>query len=136
MGVQSACILENDNARVYLPSSVYPDRTHTQVIATALEAERTHSCIQGVMGTSPLASTFDIVASVPIDYMHAVLEGVTRRLMTSWFASKFHTAPFYIGRHFQQIDRDLLKQRPPHEFSRPRKFSEMIVSSANFFICK
>ena len=108
-----------NNARVYLPNSVYPERTHAQVIATALEAERTRSCVQGVMGTSPLASTVDMVASVPIDYMHAVLEGVTRRLMTSWFASKFHSAPFYIGRRVQQIDCELLKQRPPHEFSRP-----------------
>ena len=63
-----------NNARVYSPNSVYPERSHVQMIATALEAERTHSCIQGIMGTSPLASTFDLVASVPIDYMHAVLE--------------------------------------------------------------
>ena len=109
----------SNNARVYLPNSVYPERTHAQVIATAVEVERTCSCIQGVVGTSPLASTVDIVASVPIDYMHAVLQGVTRWLMTSWFASKFHTVPFYIGRRVQQIDRELLKQRPPQEFSRP-----------------
>ena len=35
-----------------------------------------------------------IVASIPTDYRHAVLEGVTRRLMTSRFASKFHMEPF------------------------------------------
>ncbi len=108
-----------NNARVYLPNYVYPERTHAQVVATAVEAERTNSCIQGIISTSPFAYTLDMVASVPVDYMHAVLEGVTRRLMSYWFDSKFHTAAFYLGRRVQKIDHELLKQRPPHEFSRP-----------------
>ena len=41
--------------------------------------------------------------------MHAVLEGVMRMLMKSRFDSKFHAAPYYIGRHVQQIDHILLK---------------------------
>lgn len=108
-----------NNARIFLPSPAYPERTHAQVVAAGAEAERTDSCIQGIRGISPLASVFDIVASVPIDYMHCVLEGVTRWLMRAWFDSSFHSSPFYIGRHILKIDCELLKQRPPHEFSRP-----------------
>ena len=108
-----------NNSQVYLPESVYPERTHTQVIAAGIKAERTNSCVQGIEGTSPLASAFDIVASFPVDYMHAVLEGVTRWLLRRWFDSKFHASPFYLGRHIKEIDSVYLQQRPPQEFSRP-----------------
>ena len=60
-----------------------------------------------------------MVASVPIDYMHAVLEGVTRWLMKAWFEPRYHGSPFYIGRQVAEIDTELLKQHPPSEFSRP-----------------
>lgn len=107
-----------NNSRVYLPDA-YVERTHSQVIAAASEAERTNSSVQGVYGMSPLASTIDMVSSIPVDYMHCVLEGVTRGLIKFWFDSKNHAAPFYIGRNIKQIDLELLKQCPPSEFSRP-----------------
>lgn len=107
-----------NNARVYLPGS-YAERTHDEVLAAASEAERSKSCVQGILSTSPFASTLDMVASFPVDYMHNVLEGVTRWLMRAWFDSKNHTAPYYIGYHVQEIDTQLLKQHPPNEFSRP-----------------
>ena len=56
-----------------------------------IEAERTNLC---VYGSSSLASTFDMVMSIPVHYMHAVLEGVTRRLLRRWFESQYHTSPF------------------------------------------
>ncbi len=56
----------------------------------------------------------NLVDSVPVDYMHAVLEGVTR--CKSWFNS---AKPYYLGRKSAEIDSELLKQTPPHEFSRP-----------------
>lgn len=106
-----------NNARVYLPQT-YPERTHAQVLAAAKEAERSNCIIDGIIGMSPFASTIDLVASVPIDYMHAVLEGVCRWLLHAWFDSKNHSEAFYIGRHIQAIDKELLKQKPPNEFSR------------------
>jgi len=66
-----------------------------------------------------LASTLDIVDSIPVNYMHAVSEGVTRMLMRSWIDSRFHSAPFYIGWHVGEIDYQLLQQRPPNELIRP-----------------
>ncbi len=108
-----------NNSRIYLPDDTYKERTHSEVIEAALEAERTKVSVQGVYGHSPLSNTMDLVNSIPVDYMHCVLEGVTRWLLKSWFNSKNHMAPFYIGRHVKQIDRELLKQRPPSEFSRP-----------------
>jgi hypothetical protein len=60
-----------------------------------------------------------MVASFPVDYMHNVLEGVTRALLRAWFDSKNHNAPYYIGTHVREIDSQLTNQRPPNEFSRP-----------------
>ena len=113
-----------NNARIYLPDRAYPDRTHTQVIAAACEAEASNSIIQGIISMSPFASTLDLVASIPVDYMHAVLEGVCRWLMKAWFESKFHLEPFYIGRQVKAIDIQLTKQKPPTEFSHPPRSIE------------
>ena len=82
-------------------------------------AEQEYSCVKGIVGISPLASTLDLVASIPIDYMHNVLEGVTRWLTRAWFESRNHAKSFYIGRRVREIDNQLLKVCPPNEFSRP-----------------
>ena len=60
---------------IYTPDSLYEERTHAQVVAAAAEAERTKSCVLDVYGTSPLAHALDLVASVPIDYMHVCSSG-------------------------------------------------------------
>ena len=107
----------SNNSRVYLPDT-YTERTHAGVLSAAWQAEHTKSSVQGIYGTSPLAYTTGLVHSIPVDYMHCVLEGVTRWLMNSWFDSKHHVTPHYIGTHVQQIDHELLKERPPTELSR------------------
>ena len=56
----------SNNARVYLPNHVYPERTHADVLAAAMEADSTRSCVQGIFRASPFASTLDVVASIPI----------------------------------------------------------------------
>lgn len=51
--------------------------------------------------------------------MHAVLEGVVKRIITMWFDSTNHNGPFYLRRRLSQIDQVFLKQTPPIELSRP-----------------
>ncbi len=108
-----------NGSRVYLPDRTFPERNHIKTMANAREAERTCSSIQGIKGISPFSSTLDLVASFPIDYMHAVLEGATRTLARAWFDSKHHSSPFYIGRRIKEVDKILMIQRPPSEISRP-----------------
>ena len=108
----------SNGARVYLPQK-YDDRTHTSVVAAARAAQRCNSAVEGVKGISPLAPYMDLVISIPIDYMHAVLEGVVRMLLKKWFLSANHREPYYLGRAADAIDDQLMKQHPPHEFSRP-----------------
>ncbi|XP_064381793.1 uncharacterized protein LOC135330772 [Halichondria panicea] len=104
---------------IYPPDTVYPLRSHTEVVSNATEAEAGQQPVNGILGISPLTSMINLVDSVPVDYMHAVLEGVTRWLTKSWFNSANHEEPYYLGRKSADIDNELLKQTPPHEFSRP-----------------
>ena len=44
-----------------------------------------------------LASSLNLVDGIPIDFTHAVLEGVTKWIMRAWFKSENHAQPFYLG---------------------------------------
>lgn len=112
-----------NGAQIYLPKK-HPLRTHKEVINDGMEALRTGTAIDGVLGISPLAESLDLVNSVPVDYMHPLLEGVTSMLIHLWFNSSNHKSPFYLCNKTSEIDAVLLKQRPPYEISRrPRSIS-------------
>ena len=108
-----------NNARIYLPTTEANPRTHQTIMAAAKEAEVSGAVVRGIKGVSVLATSLDLVESVPVDYMHAVLEGVVRLLLRAWFDSENHREAFYLGRCGRQIDDLLLRQRPPHEFTHP-----------------
>ena len=105
--------------RVFLFDRVYAERTHEGVVKAAYKAIRTQSCVKGIRNLSPLAGVIDLVNGVPVDYMHAVLEGVVRLLLNLWFNSTQHREAYYLRGQLTNIDNNLKKQRPPSEFSRP-----------------
>ena len=108
--------------RVYLPHT-YPLRTHNSIVLAAREAEKQNKVIDGIKGKSALTKVVDLVNGIPIDYMHCVLEGVTKRLLKIWFGSV--SCAGYIGRFVKKVDKYLLEQRPPHDFSRiPRSIEK------------
>ena len=92
------------NHQVYLPGD-HIGRTHHSVVTAALEAEAGGEPVNGIIRSSPLTSILDLVDSIPVDYMHAVLEGVTRLLLISWFLTCNHGEPFYLGSKLAEIDR-------------------------------
>ena len=73
---------------VYLPSEPHKQRTHAEVQQWVIMAESTNESVYGVKGNSILAGHIDVVKGVPIDYMHSVLEGVTKSMVSYWFDSK------------------------------------------------
>ena len=105
-------------SRYYLPDNEYPLRTNDSVLRSAQIAEKEGGVIDGIKGPSVLSNVVDLVKSIPMDYMHCVLEGVTKWMVNKWFASANHRCPYYIGRQVKTIDLHLLNQRPPHDFSR------------------
>ena len=104
--------------RLYLPTDSHDPRCIDDMMEWANEAERTRKPVFGVKGQSVLSPHLNILKSIPIDYMHAVLEGVTKSLLTFWFDSKNHTKNFYLGGKSQDINRALLRIKPPHDFRR------------------
>ena len=60
----------------------------------------------GIKGPSIFASIVPWEYCTPTDYMHRVLEGVTKRLVKKWVNSKNN------GNPFSNIDRDLVTQQP------------------------
>lgn len=112
------------SSRYYLPGTEYPLRTNDSILEDAEEAERSGKCINGIKGKSVLTGVFDLVKGVPVDYMHCVLEGVTKWMLNKWVSSSNHNCAYYVGRDVSKMDSQLLDQRPPHDFSRaPRSIA-------------
>ena len=79
-----------NGARVYLPADNIEPRTHQTVVENGQLATQRNEAVCGVKGTTLLAREIDLVKGVPVDYMHAVLEGMTRWLLHAWFDSTNH----------------------------------------------
>ncbi len=105
-------------SQYYPPDDTYDLRTNESVVKNAEDAEKSKTVVQGIKGKSPLTGLVNLVSDIPIDYMHCVLEGVTKWLLERWLHSCNHASPFYIGIQVKQIDKDLQCQRPPHDFAR------------------
>lgn len=88
--------------RVYLPGLVYTNRNHEMYLNDAKDAERNETVVNGVKGKTLLSSMVDLCDGTPIDYMHCVLEGVTKRILEVWV--KCTSSPAYIGRSIAQVD--------------------------------
>ncbi|PIK38932.1 hypothetical protein BSL78_24227 [Apostichopus japonicus] len=74
-------------------------RTQANVEAEAIKITSGEPSSIGVNNVSPLLliPRFDIVEGFPVDYMHAVCEGVTEKLTNLWFDSSSHKEPWHIG---------------------------------------
>lgn len=99
-------------------------RTHEQLIKCGEQAIDKQEHVFGVKTISPLILLnsygfgFDIIKSFPIDYMHAVLLGVTKAFLDLWLNSKYHESPWYIGKSKHKIDQKLLSLTPPSDIPR------------------
>ena len=52
--------------------------------------------VYGVKGKSVLTTLSDFCQNVIIDYMHCVLLGVVRLLISLWFDSRHHKDPWFV----------------------------------------
>ena len=115
---------------MYPPDQVHQPRSTRDVLQWARQAERDGKPKYGVKGVSVLARSIDIVKAIPIDYMHAVLEGVTKSLMAHWFDTKYHHLRFYLHRQLKEIDKMLLRIKPPYDVPR---VPQSIASSLKYW---
>ena len=101
------------NRHTFLTTESHQPRTKALVQLHAAEAERTGKSVFGVKGNSVLSACIDIVQDVPIDYMHAILEGVSKSLLSAYLYSKNHRYRFYLGTVTDRIDERIRKIKPP-----------------------
>lgn len=106
-----------DGALKYPFSNQVADRTHSGVLKAMVEAVRRKEPVFGIKGPSTLVKLqgFDLVWGLPPDYMHCVLEGVTKQVTEMWLSAA--SSSCYIGRHLKLIDSRLRLIKPPIIFS-------------------
>lgn len=111
----------------YCPEDPHgPARSHTQHDLDAAQALRQKTIINGVKGPSWLRklTNYDIIDGTTVDYMHCVLLGVMRQLLSLWIGSEHHNEQYYIGRKLKIVDSRLEAINPPSMITRkPRKLS-------------
>ena len=109
-----ACEVQSNAGETYSDAG----EVHSDAVQHAVEAEEKRKPILGVKGTSVLSSSLNLIEGVPIDYMHAILEGISRRILSVCLDSKNHSRRYYLGRATEEIDKRLKCIKPPPEFRR------------------
>ncbi|XP_046332208.1 uncharacterized protein LOC124115320 [Haliotis rufescens] len=103
-----------------------PARTATDSVRNSLTASSVQP-VEGIKGYSFLMnlSSFDYVRSCSVDYMHCVLLGVTKLLLTLWFSSAHAASRFSLLPYVNSVDNLLCSVKPPSNISRlPRSINE------------
>ncbi|XP_067333535.1 uncharacterized protein [Channa argus] len=75
----------------------------------------------GVKGLSLLCMLplFDIALGFVPEYMHSVLLGVSKQVMSLWMDPVNCMKPWYVGHKISEMDSCLLQLKPPSEITRP-----------------
>jgi len=102
------------------------NRTKETHYANTREALEESSIVKGVKGPSWLMKLkhYDIIRSTSIDYMHCVLLGVMKLLMSLWFNTTHNHEQYYIGRKVGLVDKRLCEINPPSIITRRPRGSE------------
>lgn len=109
----------------------HPYRTNKKVRELMKLVKNSNESVMGVAGESPLCSLkyFDMVFGFGLDYMHATLIGVTKRLAELWFDSSGET--YSVGPLCSSVDRRLSNIVMPSGMRNPRPMSERVHWHAN-----
>lgn len=96
-----------------------PKRNHDEFIANGEEAFASGTRVLGVKGPSWWANICaDVINGTGIDYMHTVLLGLVRRLLTLWFDPKFSSESFSVSNLADIADKRLAAIKPPYFIKR------------------
>ncbi|XP_053398926.1 uncharacterized protein LOC123537936 [Mercenaria mercenaria] len=103
-------------------------RKHSESVKQARDAEVAGKSQYGVKGVTVLTnlSYFDVIRNVTVDYMHCVLLGVQKMLLTLWTDSAKKTEKFYIGDFTAVLDARMKELTPPNLINRsPRCLADL-----------
>lgn len=78
-----------------VPSDEHRLRTDDEIASNASQAVIKNCPVKGVKGYSVLSPYLNMAKDIPVDYMHAVLEGVTKTLLIKfWMQRKYQNHRF------------------------------------------
>lgn len=105
-------------------------RTHESIIKDMVQVKsKPNTIINGVKAVSPMIAFqhFDLSKGFCIDYMHAVLLGVTKKIIGFWTLPAHHKKSFYMNKKRREIlDKRLSKiQTPSYISRRPRSINSL-----------
>ncbi|XP_069136597.1 uncharacterized protein [Argopecten irradians] len=101
-----------------------PVRNSSDLKQDASAAATTSKPSHGILGTSVISflPLYAIEKHIVVDYMHGILLGIVKKLLSLWFDGANFKKEFFIGNHLDQIDKHLKRIKPPYLISRlPRK---------------
>ena len=104
-----------------------PKRSHGQYLLDVDNAIKKNEISRGIKGPSFLQclSYYDLVNGTCIDYMHGVLLGVTKLLMSLWFLPEHNGKPFSLSSSVMIVDKYLGNLKPPNSITRlPRSIKD------------
>lgn len=134
---------EKGRSRVY-PFLAAEMRTHDEIYDLGLSAEKMFiasnkksvDAQKGVKGCSILMKLpqFDIVRAHTVDYMHCVLLGIMKMLLTLWFDVSHAKETWSIRKCLSTINDRLSSLKPPYHISRkPRSLDDVQQWKASEF---
>lgn len=103
-------------------------RTHSSHTRDGEEAECERNSVNGVKGLTWFSymPNFNIVRGVAVDYMHCILLGCVKMLMTLWFDKSHKNEIYSISSKLSEVDQRLLSIKPPSFIARlPRTLSDV-----------
>lgn len=121
------------NVRYLKGTRDYGLRSHESIIDTYKRLKK--NSINGITGISPMVAArhFDLVNGVSIDYMHAALLGVMKKMLNLWLETKNHANDYYIKKPKQiTLSNRLVSQKPISDVIRkPRSITMKNEFKAN-----
>ena len=103
-------------------------RTHKETVCLAIEAERLKKqgksntvVTKGVKGLSwsMYLPIFDVISGTAIDYMHSVLLGVVKMLLTLWADKSYNSEPWFLGADkIKVFEKRFMSMKPPYRITR------------------
>ena len=103
-------------------------RTSDEIKRDGKQAQQSRKKVNGFFGESVFnyLPNFSLNNNIVIDYMHGILLGITKKLLTLWFDRKYVGKPFFIGNSEKEVDRRLKSITPPPLINRlPRKIDTL-----------
>ena len=105
-----------------------PKRSHEECLQFAEIASESGKAHYGIKGPCwfTLLTSYDFVRGNCIDYMHCLLLGITKRLITLWFSKEKEKEDYSAFKSKETVDQRLKRIKPPLNIQRlPRSLEDL-----------